>query len=63
MATSSEAEKYEVLETIGNIRLGHQFYADSMLIVTTGRGSFGTIRKVRRASDGHVCKNSQSLEN
>ena len=29
-----------------------------MLIPLLGRGSFGTIRKVKRMSDGHVCQSN-----
>lgn len=52
MATAPEQEKYEVLETIGMIK-GNASVVISLTMLL-GRGSFGTIRKVRRAVDGHV---------
>ena len=53
MANSTESEKYEVLEKIG------LYNPDMMLGVevvncSSGHGSFGIIRKVRRHSDGLV---------
>lgn len=52
MATSPKVEKYEVLETIGMLEI---FAIEEILLMAmAGRGSFGTIRKVRRAVDGHV---------
>ena len=52
MATAADPEKYEVLETIGMEQT--VAFATAITHIHTGRGSFGTIRKVRRKSDGHV---------
>lgn len=57
MATQSEPEKYEVLETIG--LTDSRLAIPSALKLAAGRGSFGTIRKVRRISDGHVSRISR----
>lgn len=54
MATPTEAEKYEVLETIGTCSAILLYTVKLSLTMHPGRGSFGIIRKVRRASDGHV---------
>ena len=52
MATPPEQEKYEVLETIGKVEV--DAVLETLLMMLAGRGSFGVIRKVRRAADGHV---------
>lgn len=48
----AEAEKYEVLERIGNILSTIQL--SSVADKYIGSGSFGVIRKVKRKSDGEV---------
>lgn len=62
MATSTEPENYEVLETIGEDLTFTRKYGVAKLIFLTGRGSFGTIRKVRRISDGHVSYEPRNCE-
>ena len=54
MATPIEAEQYEVLETIGMCSAILLHTNLLKLTMCAGRGSFGTIRRVRRVSDGHV---------
>lgn len=54
MTTPAEPEKYEVLETIGRPQALLTLITNSTVNNVTGRGSFGTIRRVRRISDGHV---------
>lgn len=53
----TEEEKYEILEKIGMITCtglkSVQAWSSSHKY-STGHGSFGIIRKVRRKTDGHV---------
>lgn len=50
----AEAEKYEILERIGNSRHMIALLAFVILTSSIGCGSFGIIRKVKRKSDGFV---------
>jgi NIMA (never in mitosis gene a)-related kinase 2 len=55
-----DSEKYDVLEVIGNAILPATITC--RLTVLEGRGAFGTIRKVRRKSDGHVRRSPRLQE-
>jgi len=54
MANTAELEKYEVLEKIGMERRNVIIQAPWTTNLSSGHGSFGIIRKVKRQSDGLV---------
>ncbi len=54
MANTTEVEKYEVLEKIGIEKPNRIPRAEHATNHSSGHGSFGIIRKVKRQSDGLV---------